>query len=318
MPFSRLAPARWFAVAAIMGMSTGCKSKDVSPTAGGEAPSAGGSAAPAAPAAGALLTAGFEGEVDFTYTPKGDDPGAAPVPATVLVKGSKARINVPPELAKAAANPFAANAYVIIDGDAKKLYAVLDARKEVVLVDLNRANEDLKPFPSGHPGGPGDPQRTPPKITRTGQYDTVAGYKCENWTVTTDHKEAALCVSEQGFSWFNFPATGIPGDHAWATELLDGKHFPLRFVAYGKDGTTETSRVEVTKLDKKDVPDAQLTYPPTYTVMDIASMMHAFGGMGGMGGMPGRGMPPGMPPGMMDGMKMPPGVVMPPPRPKTN
>jgi len=323
MRFARLAASKWFAVAVTVGTAAGCKSKEAAP-AGGEAPTGAGSAGPAAPAAGATIAPGFEGEVDFTY--KGEDPGAAPVAATILVKGSKARVNVPPELAKAASSPFAAGAYVILDGDAKKLYAVLDSRKEVVSLDLNRAGADMTGAPPSNPGGHPDSQRPATKVTRTGQYDTVAGYKCENWTVTSDHKEATLCVAEQGFSWFNFPSGGIPGDRQWAAELLDGKHFPLRAVSYGADGATETSKVEITKLEKKDVPDAQLVYPPTYTVMDMASMMRAFGGMGGMGGgmggMQGRGMPPGvqLPPGvhLPPGVQLPPGMTMPPPHAKPN
>ena len=77
-------------------------------------------------------------------------------------------------------------------------------------------------------------------------------------------------------------------------ELLDGKHFPLRFIGYEKDGTTENGRVEVTKIDKKALGDDKFTYPPTYKVIDLSAMMQ------GLGGIP-HGMPhamPGIPPGM--------------------
>jgi hypothetical protein len=84
--------------------------------------------------------------------------------------------------------------------------------------------------------------------------------------------------------------TGIPTEHLWAVELLDGKHFPLRFVGYGNDGKTEESRVEVTKIDKKSLPDSEFTYPPTYKVIDLGQMLAGLGAMPGMpGGMP---MPP--------------------------
>jgi hypothetical protein len=291
------------------GSIAGCKSKDAPPSAGGDTPSVAGSAAAAAPAAGSsLLTSGFEGEVDFVYTAKGEEPTAAPVPVAILVKGPKARADVPPELAKATANPFASGAYIIVDGDTKKLYAVLDARKEVVSVDLNHAGQDMGAFPPSQPGdhGPGS-QRPETKITRTGHFETVAGYKCEDWTIASDHKEADLCVAEQGFSWFNFPFSGLPGDRKWASALFDGTHFPLRFMSYAKDGVTELSKVEITKLEKKDVADAKFQYPSTYAVMDVAQMFRAFGGMGGMGGRPMHpGMPPGMPPGFVPGMTMPP------------
>ena len=295
--------AAWSTViGALVGMAAGCnKSKDAAPGAAGESPAASGSAPAAVPAAGPSLSGGFEGELDFMYTAKAE--GAAPVPATILVKGSKARVDIPEAMARAAATPFAANAYIVLDGDAKKLYAVLDARKEVVVVDLNRAGDMTSP-PMGGPHEHGaDPQRPPTKVTKTGQYDTIAGYKCENWTVASDHKEATVCVAEQGFSWFNYPVSGLPADRLWAAELMDGKHFPLRYIAYGKDGVTELSKVEATKLEKKDVPDAEFQYPPSYAVMDMASMMRAFMG----GGMPAR-----MPAGMPAGMAMPPGMAIPP------
>ncbi|MGH7439521.1 MAG: hypothetical protein ACRENE_27850, partial [Polyangiaceae bacterium] len=89
-------------------------------------------------------------------------------------------------------------------------------------------------------------------------------------------------------------------------------HFPLRFVGYEKDGATESGRVEVTKIDKKTLPDTEFEYPPTYKVVDLAQMMGGMMAFGG--GMPG-GMPPGMvmPPGMPSGMAMPPGRPMPAP-----
>ena len=41
----------------------------------------------------------------------------------------------------------------------------------------------------------------------------------------------------------------LPDDLAFASELLDGKHFPLRVIAY--EGARETSRTEVTKLQDR-------------------------------------------------------------------
>ena len=63
-------------------------------------------------------------------------------------------------------------------------------------------------------------------------------------------------------------------------ELLDGKHFPLRFVGYGPDGKKETGRVEVTKVDKKTLPATDFTYPPTYAVIDIEQMFRGLGAHG--------------------------------------
>ncbi len=228
----------------------------------------------------------------------------------MLVKNGKVRFDVPAKLTEG--TPFGANAYALLDMGAKKAALVSDARKQVIVLDLNTSGEKFKNFGGGpRPGRPDNPSAPPePKttLTKTGKTDTVAGYKCEYWDVTSDHREATVCVAEEGASWFHLPLTGIPTERMWMAELMDGKHFPLRVVAYDKAGA-ETGRLEITKIDKHAVADTQFEYPPTYQVMDLGQL---FGGLGmGAGGPPGipRGMP-GMPPGMpMPGM--PPGMARP-------
>jgi hypothetical protein len=255
---------------------------------------------------------GFEGEIDVTA--KGGKPTDTATPLAVMVKSGKARVDIPEALAKSA-GPMAANAkgYGIFDSAAKKVYVVLDPSKQVIIIDLNKIGEQAKTFnpPGNHGEKGGGPPATPPKITKTGKFDTVAGYKCENWDVASDHREATACVAADGFSWLTLPMSaldGVPTEKLWMADLLDGKHFPLRFVGYEKDGTTESGRVEVTKIDKKPLPDSDFQYPPTYAQVDLEQMIRGFAAMQGMGmgaqgmspmmpGMPGRPMP-GMPPGM--------------------
>jgi hypothetical protein len=50
--------------------------------------------------------------------------------------------------------------------------------------------------------------------------------------------------------------------------MMDGKHFPMKFVGYEKDGS-EGSRFEITKMDKRSVPDSSFQYPTDYAVMDL-------------------------------------------------
>jgi hypothetical protein len=230
---------------------------------------------------------GFEGEIDAVA--KENKPGAAPTNLSVFVKSGKLRFELPEELAKG--SPFGQKAYVIFDSPAKKINVVSDAQKQVLVIDLNKSGEALKGLGGGppHPGmpnGPGEDKGPPTKLTKTGKYDTVAGYKCENWDVTSDHREGTVCVAQEGVSWFSIPMTGIPTEKLWMAELLDGKHFPLRFVGYAKDGTTEESRLEVTKIDKKTLPASEFEYPPTYMVMDLAQLFQGLGGLGGMHGGP--------------------------------
>jgi hypothetical protein len=234
-----------------------------------------------------MLTSGFEGEID-AFTQKA---GGPQTPLTVFLKGDKVRFELPEDMAKHAGQFLGEKAYGIFDSAGKKLYVVSDAKKQAVLIDLN-SGKPLGGF--GPPGahGPGAPTTTPPKLTKTGKFDTVAGYKCENWEITGDHKEGTVCVAQQGVSWLSLPLSAIPSERAWMAELADGHHFPLRFIGYQKDGATEDTRVEVTKIDKKSLQDGEFQVPPGYNVMDLEKM---FAGI------------PGMPPGMPPGMAMPPG-----------
>ncbi len=270
------------AASALLAGASGCNKPKSADAEAGPSP-------PASTASDSLaLLDGFEGEIDVSA--RSDKPGEAAVPIAVMVKSGKARVDLPEALAKSGASPLGANArgYGLLDSAAKKIYVVLDSSKQVIVVDLNKSGEELKGIgsPGVRPERAGAPQRPPPKITKTGKYDTVAGYKCETWEIAGDHREGAVCVAEEGFSWFSIPLTGIPTEHLWMAELLDGKHFPLRFIGYGPDGVKETGRVEVTKIDKKTLAASEFEYPANYARIDLAQMFRAFGAMPA-GGMPG-------------------------------
>jgi hypothetical protein len=263
-----------------------------------------GTAAPAAGGLGLAFLNGFEGEIGLLF--KDASKGSKPAPPlSLLIKDNKLRLELPPEVM---ASNGMGKGYAVINTPEKKLYAVLEDKKQVVLIDLDKAGEQLKTFGSGvEPGsreGKEAPSHPPPKVTKTGQKDSVAGYACEIWDVVPDSGEKmSACVANEGASWFRLPLTGIPTEHAWALELLDGKHFPLRGIAYDKAGT-EKGRVEVTKIDKKPLVATLFEIPQGYKVVDLQQMFMAIGAMGGAP-MMGK-MPPGLPPNMMPPGMMPP------------
>ncbi len=278
-------------VASISCLATGCNKLG---TKAGDA-GADGASDPAAAASLAFLN-GFEGEID-AFMKDSSKPGAQPVPLAVLIKTGKAKIELPETVTKGAGNMLGEKAYAIYDSGGKKLTVVSDSKKEAIVLDLNSSGKTFSGMsPPGAPGHPGAPA-TPTKVTKTGKTDTVAGYKCEYWDITSDHKEGTVCVGDDGPSWLSIPMTGIPTERAWMLELMDGKHFPLRFIAYAKDGTTEENRIEITKIDKKSVADTEFQVPAGYKTIDLEKMMQ---------GMPG--MPTGMPgmPGMPNGLPIPP------------
>jgi uncharacterized protein DUF4412 len=260
----------------LSGLAYGCSRQGTS-SSGGEA-----GAADLLASSGASLAFlnGFEGEIDVVF--KDSKPGEAPVPVQVYVKSSKLRVDIPEKIAQK--NPLGAKAYVLFDSPAKKVYVVSDAQKQALVIDLTKSGEQLKGLqgiggPPSHGGGA--PQGPATQLVKTGKFDTVAGYKCENWDVMSDHRETTACVAQEGASWFSIPMTGVPTERLWMAELLDGKHFPLRLVIYAPDGVTEKSRIEVTKIDKKTPAASQFEYPSSYRVLDLAQMFQGLAGLAG-------------------------------------
>ncbi len=252
----------------------------------------------------------FEGEIGFMAKEAKAD--SKTVNVLLEVKGDKVRADVPADLA--AQNPLGRGAppgkvYGILNGGEKKAFVVMEAQKQAIVFDLNKFAEKIKSSPpslgGGAPGAPGG--KEPPKVTKTGKTEKVAGFECENWEIANaDGAKATACVGNEGASWFSLPLTGIPTAHAWMAELLDGKHFPLRLVVFNKAGAEE-GRIEITKIEKKTVDAAKFEVPAGFQTMDLEQMMSQM--MSGMGGM---GMPPGAMGSARPGMpRLPPGFKPP-------
>jgi hypothetical protein len=273
---------------AVVAGVTSCKSKS-----GGAA--AAGSASPAAAAAGpnplAMLN-GFEGEIDLAIKDASKNKAAPEVvPIALQIKSDKVRAELP----QGVGSKEMPKGHVVLNAPEKKLYVVMDEQKQIMVLDLNKMGEQMKSFGQGVPKGPkgdkGGPSKPPPKVTKTGVTDKVAGISCENWEVAEEtRKVATLCIADQGASWFHLPITGIPTEYAWAMELMDGKHFPLRMIGYDEKTGAESGRIELTKLDKKPIAPAIFDMPPGYKVVDMGQMFAGLAGAAGAGG------PPGAPP----------------------
>ncbi len=233
---------------------------------------------------------GFEGEIGVRASGEiGRSGNNAPVDFTLDVKKDKVRAAIPPGIGPGAG----LSGYGIVRSDEKKLYYVDDTKKQAIVVDLNKAGEHLAKASQNINAMRGHTDSTPPpppKVTKTGKTDTVAGHKCENWDIeeAEKHQKMEICVADEGASWFHIPFTNPPANMAWAGELMDGKHFPLRAITYDSSGA-ERSRVEVTRIDKKSLEDSLFEVPAGYTQVDLEQLFAA----------PGLGMPGGAPPGVM-------------------
>src|SRR4029077_16168665 len=128
----------------------------------------------------------------------------------------------------------------------KKMMTVMDDQKTVMVMDMSAVG--------GASGIAAQAQKS--VVDKTGKTDTVAGYTCDVWKVTeTNGGKVDLCVA-QGIE---FPRMMGLESAAWMGEL--GGSFPLRAVTTDASGK-EKGRMEVTKIDKKSIDDAQFTIPP--------------------------------------------------------
>lgn len=264
---------------------------------------------------GLAFLEGFEGEIHGEFSRA--KPGETPSAIGAVIKTGKFRFDIPQKLtdSRDAQRFFGAKAWGIFDSVAKKLSIVSDEKKQVIVIDMNQIGERFKNLGAHRAPAPGikpEPEKPASKIAKTGKYETVAGRQCEDWELTSDHRQATICVAHEGISWFSLPAATLPGEQAWALEMLDGKHFPMKFVGYDKDGTTEDARFEITMMEKRSIADSSFQYPPDYSVMDLDQFIQSMvagtrkevaGGADTAavaGGPPGAGgshpaMPPGMP-----------------------
>ena len=311
------AVALFAGVVALAATSAGCDKLGLG---GGKGADGGSTASGGGGGLFSFLDKSFEGEVTMLVSGKGlggsggSAAGAAnTAPKTLLfgLKSPKLRLDLAPDAS--AGNPMLAQGVaLIIDPPAKKGYALIIAQKKAIVLDFDKAKGGLKlpSVPGGPSTAPSGPPPDPPKIEKTGKTDTVAGYQCDIWKITSKTTHADACLAE-GIKWIDLTDLGVQSpEFAAVAAVSDFNHFPLRMVAFD-DKNVETSRMEATKIEKKKLDDTHFAVPADFQVVDLAAMLGAFGG-----GAPGG--PPGGPPGGFPGGRRPPGLppgFVPPKRP---
>jgi hypothetical protein len=234
--------------------------------------------APSAVSSAAVPQGAFEGEIEISVEMKST--AKAPSVMHAVIKGPKVRFDAP---AEAMGGAMAGKAYQIIAIDEGKMRTVVDSTKTVVEMDIGKFAEQMKGMTGTAPSA-APANEPPPKINKTGKTDTLVGHSCEEWEVLNEKSEKmTLCIAKGG-GWPSIPAALMPGND-WAQKVLDKDSFPLRIVLNDSTGA-EKMRMQVTRMDKKPVDDAQFKIPEGYRVMDMSAMMGAMGAMGGAMGAP--------------------------------
>ena len=254
---------------------------------------------------GSIFDSTFEGEITMNVSSKPSSPGSpakeAPKSLTLGLKTPRVRIDAGADLAPG--NPMLAGGVAfIVDPPAKKGYALINAQKKAVVIDFDKSKGGFKP-PGGGGGAPGSPGHAedPPKIENTHKKDTIAGYTCEIWKITSKTSHAEACLAEK-IKWIDFTDLVVQSPaFAAIAAVSDFNHLPLRIVSFD-DKNVEEGRMEVTKVDKKKLPDNHFSVPPDFQIVELNALIAGFMG-GPPGGPPGGAIPggpghrPGVPPG---------------------
>lgn len=218
----------------------------------------GGSGEGGAPILGDLFGSDFEGEITSRITNTAT-PGKQQM-VTFGIKRPKYRMDVTD-----ATTPAPQMGSVIVDVPTKQGWMLVHPQKLAMPLDLT------KPIAAPQmPGMPGVPKNapaapsTPPKIDKTGKKDTVAGYACEIWNITSDGKTSEVCMAEN-LTWIDMGDVAFQGgsDVALTAAATGGNHFPLRVITHDAAGK-EQMRMEAQKVEKKKLDDSRFVPPPDY------------------------------------------------------
>ena len=207
-----------------------------------------------APPGQSMITSGpFEGIVTVKY----EDPAKPVTILTYEIKGTKFRVNLPE------ATNQGKKGFVLFDTNGKKTQLVLDDRQVFVTIDLGSANVAGAILPKLDPSA---------KLDQGGKIENVAGYDCEDWTITSESGKSELCVVK-GVPWFSFGSGPASAEQpAWMGEITSGKYFPLRVITTDKDGA-QKRKMEATKIERTPVPDSRLQTPPDYREVDMKELL---------------------------------------------
>lgn len=115
-------------------------------------------------------------------------------------------------------------------------------------------------------------------IERTGKTDKIAGYSCEIWRITDKEEnrlKSDICVAK-GFGkaatfWIDPKEMRRSSQPSWVKRLVEEGGFGLRSIHYD-DAGKESSRMEVTSIDKKRLDNALFAFPADWAKQDMSAM----------------------------------------------
>jgi hypothetical protein len=111
----------------------------------------------------------------------------------------------------------------------------------------------------------------------TGEKETILGYPCEKYEVTTSKGVTDIWATDQLGTFGGLPMGSMSRGHSqaanqdWEAIIKGSGFFPLRVVS--SEGGKEKMRLEVTAVQKSSLPDSLFTAPDGWRKFDLGSMM---------------------------------------------
>lgn len=194
----------------------------------------------------------FEGVIHMTMKHADNLPGKM----EWMIKGDKARIERPRDDGQSQG--------MIIDAKTKTMLMLFPGRKTYTEINLGGERaENLSKLTEQY------------EVERTGKKDSVAGYSCEIWRIKDKddrHLKSEVCVGKGFGRAASFWAEPRKAQPSWMTELLNEGGFGLRSIHYDREGK-ESSRMEVTSIEKKAMDGSLFSAPADYKKLDAGPLM---------------------------------------------
>ncbi len=195
---------------------------------------------------------------------------------TYYLKGRHTRIET-----KIANHP-GGMAVMLWDLEGGKMTTLMPAQKMYTTMDMKAAAEDMKEMKKAH----GQEESEFPKLTSTGNRETIAGYTCEHWLMG-EKQDVDMCVAK-GLGYFGMGGQSAGGlgalknlafspkllaeaaAHPEWVKFLEGGAFPLKLTTM-QDGKVKMS-MEATKVEKKSLDDSLFVIPTDYKEFSMPSI----------------------------------------------
>ncbi|HMZ56101.1 MAG TPA: DUF4412 domain-containing protein [Nitrospira sp.] len=122
-------------------------------------------------------------------------------------------------------------------------------------------------------------------VERTGKKDKIAGYTCEVWRISDkdDRRlKSEICVAK-GFGkaatfWVDPKEVRRSSQPSWVKQLIEEGGFGLRSIQYDETGK-ETTRMEVTSIEKKSLDQGLFAFPSDWTKRDLSAIQEGMKAM---------------------------------------